>query len=202
MPFPEKISGYFLPLQEPGKGRANREADREKAETGEREKDPNARYYSERSDRLCCCPASRRERPIRSFRKLQKYATFLSFREPVRSWMNRYNWDNKSNATLQKKKRNVAKISTVSAGAQFVPPFQKKSVLIFALETGGRPRQKRFSRAHEGGGRLCKRTVQQTWKCSDLKQNIILLPDKGALPYNGDMGNHRAGRLTLHPRRG
>ncbi len=42
--------------------------------------------------------------------KLVEIASQLNLPEgTVRSWKNRYNWDDKSNATLQKKKRNVAK---------------------------------------------------------------------------------------------
>lgn len=42
--------------------------------------------------------------------KLVEIASQLNLSEgTVRSWKNRYNWDDKSNATLQKKKRNVAK---------------------------------------------------------------------------------------------
>lgn len=42
--------------------------------------------------------------------KLVEIASQLNLPEgTVRSWKNRYNWNDKSNATLQKKKRNVAK---------------------------------------------------------------------------------------------
>ena len=42
--------------------------------------------------------------------KLVEIASQLNLSEgTVRSWKNRYNWDDKSNATLQKNKRNVAK---------------------------------------------------------------------------------------------
>lgn len=42
--------------------------------------------------------------------RLVEIASQLNLPEgTVRSWKNRYNWDDKSNATLQKKKRNVAK---------------------------------------------------------------------------------------------
>ena len=143
--FPEKNLWHFLPLQEPGKGRTDREADREKAETGEREKKPNARYYFEHSDRPCCRPAPRRERPIWSFRKLQHFYLSGSQSEA----------ESISVSKILENPEGV-EISTVSAGAQFVPPFQKKSVLLVAPETGGRPRQKRFSRAHEGGGDFAK----------------------------------------------
>lgn len=148
MPFPEKISGYFLPLQEPGKGRANREADREKAETGEREKDPNARYYSERSDRLCCCPASRQERLIQSFRKLQHFCLSGSQSEAGRIGItDNREWQNKCNVAKEETQRceNFYSVN----GCSVCTPVSEKSVLIFALETGGRPRQNRFSRAHE-----------------------------------------------------
>ena len=121
MSFREKNLWHFLPLQEPGKGRADREEDREKAETGEREKDPNARYYSERSDRPCCRPAPGRERLIRSFRKLQKYATFLSFREPVQSWKNKV----KYNAAKEKKQR-CENFRSVKGGSVCTPVSEKR----------------------------------------------------------------------------
>lgn len=54
--------------------------------------------------------AEQAEKLFREGKKLIEIAETLGVPEgTVRSWKNRYNWDDKSNATLQNKKRNVAK---------------------------------------------------------------------------------------------
>ncbi len=58
----------------------------------------------------------------------------------IRSWKNRYNWDGKSNATLQKKKRNVAKTKggqpgNKNAAGHGAPEQNKNAVTTGEFET-------------------------------------------------------------------
>ena len=54
-------------------------------------------------------------------RKLSEIAHELGLPEgTVRSWKNRYKWDGNSNATLQKKKRNVAKEKAIASDVEQV----------------------------------------------------------------------------------
>lgn len=58
----------------------------------------------------------------------------------IRSWKNRYNWDKKSNATLQKKKRNVAKTKggqsgNKNAAGHGAPEQNKNAVTTGEFET-------------------------------------------------------------------
>lgn len=64
--------------------------------------------------------AEQAEKLFREGKKLIEIAETLGVPEgTVRSWKNRYNWDDKSNATLQNKKRNVAKkINTKNKAAE------------------------------------------------------------------------------------
>lgn len=58
----------------------------------------------------------------------------------IRSWKNRYNWDGKSNATLRKKKRNVAKtkggqLGNKNAAGHGAPEQNKNAVTTGEFET-------------------------------------------------------------------
>ena len=60
----------------------------------------------------------------------------------IRSWKNRYNWDENSDATLQKKKRNVAKVKGGQPGNKNAaghggtgPPGNKNAVTTGEFET-------------------------------------------------------------------